>query len=194
MTRVIELPPLPEPVASFTEIQAASARAQARSLAAGVPPVLRLSLLQSRRWACVALEDELEGEAAARLAHACSAAGFQSGWAAEVPWTAGERVPDICRFDVSTRAFQTVSKTLYIGSCFVMSEAGGGFALASDGDLYWMVAGPAAFVERAAALPIDEAVARFGAFAANYASTTLPGSILRTVHATVVAASAAAYV
>jgi hypothetical protein len=185
------LPPPEDFPAECSSAEAASLLAGARALAHSVPPVLRSDLLKARRWACVALEDELEGDAVSRLAQACAAHGFLSGWSAEIPWAADGRTPATHRFAISARAFQFLSKDAYIGSCFVLAETAGGFALASDGDLYWMVAGPIGFVEHAAGQPIGDALTRFGRTALSYGNT-VAGSRLAEVQAVALAACGAA--
>ncbi len=57
---------------------------------------------------------------------------------------------------------QAVTKDICLGSCYVLAEANGRFAVASDGDLYWMLAGSDDFVRSALGRSVTEQAAAFG--------------------------------
>lgn len=165
--------------------------AAAQALVADIPPVFRPDVLKARRWVCVAMEDELERETAARLAQACAAHGFAAGWSLEFPWEPGDWVPTANHVALSPAGLEAVSKDVCIGSCFVLVEALDRFAVTSDGDLYCMLAGPRPFVEAALGTTVEAQLLAFGKNVEDYgASGARFGSILRAVQAVAVAACA----
>lgn len=166
--------------------------ATAKLLVEGVPPMFRSDFLKARRWACVAIEDELERDAAVQLAQTCAAHGLVAGWSLEIPWKLGTWTPAAHRFALSSTGFQALSKDAYLGSCFVLAEEESRFAVTSDGDLYWMLAGPRAFVETALGVSIAEQLHKFGKLAEAYATNgSLAGQRLAAVQAVAVASCAA---
>ncbi len=155
------------PVA-LSAVEAKKRIAAAQSLVVDVPPVFRLSVLQAHRWVCVALEDELDSEAARKLAEACAAAGFVRGWSVEVPWTTEQHVIASHRLPLTADAIQSVTRDAYLGSCYVLGEEADGFAVASDGDLYWMLAGPRNFVEASIGHSVAAQLSAFDKLVASY--------------------------
>ncbi len=164
--------------------------AAARLLVEGVPPVFCFDVLKARRWACVAVEDELENGAAARLAQACAAHGLVAGWSLEIPWEPGPWTPAAHRFTLSATGFTALSKDAYLGSCFVLAEDESRFAVTSDGDLYWMLAGPQTFVEAALGVSVETQLQTFSRVVRAY-DGSLAGQRLAAVQMVAVAACAA---
>ena len=156
------------PITALTDAERSQWTAAVQTLVEGVPPIFRLDALQVRGWVCVAIEDELQDEAAFRLATACADEGFVSGWSLEVPWTPGNWTPGAHRFALSAAGFVALSKEAYIGSCYLLADDRGGFAVTSDGDLYWMLAGPRMFVEAAIGRSIEAELQAFGRNADAY--------------------------
>ena len=163
--------------------------AAAQLLVEGVPPVFRLDVLKARCWACVAVEDELEGDAAARLAQACATHSLVAGWSLEIPWEPGPWTPAAHRFVLSSTGFTALSKDAYLGSCFVLAEDESRFAVTSDGDLYWMLAGPQTFVEAALGVSVKTQLQIFSRVVKAY-DGSLAGQRLATVQTVAVAAYA----
>ena len=164
----------------------------AQLLVEGVPPVFRLDALRERRWACVAIEDELEGDAAEQLACACARHGLVAGWSVEIPWKPGIWTPAAHSFALSAADIQALSKNAYLGSCFVLAENEGCFAITSDGDLYWMLAGPQAFVETVLGVSIEAQLQVFNKNVGLYAGAgSLAGQRLAIAQAVAIAACAA---
>ena len=156
----------------------------AQALAVGIPPVFRLDALRRKRWVCVAIEDELEGEATDRLGAACLGAGFGHGWAVEVPWSAEHTVSDAWRLPLTPAGLRTVAKDVLIGSGFVIGEMSNRFAVASSGDLYWALAGDPAFVEAAVGQTLQAQLDEFESSVAAYSSAgSLAGPRLAAVQA-----------
>ena len=162
----------------------------ARDLAVGIPSVFRLDALRRKRWVCVAIEDELDGEATDRLGAACLRAGFGHGWAVEVPWSAEHTVSDAYHLPLTPAGLRTVAKEVLIGSGFVIGEMSTRFAVASDGDLYWALAGDPAFVEAAVGQTLQAQLDEFERVVTAYNSGSDPqdrwrlaGSILAAVQA-----------
>lgn len=169
--------------------------AAAQLLVEGVPPVFRLDVLKARHWACVAIEDELEDDAAAQLAQACAAHGLVAGWSLEIPWEPGTWTPAAHRFALSSIGFQALSKDAYLGSCFVLAEDESRFAVTSDGDLYWMLAGPRTFVEAALGVSVETQLQTFSRVIKAYAKNgSLAGQRLAAAQTVAVVACAAVQV
>ena len=167
------------PIAAASTSEAAHWTAAALRLVEQVPPVFRLNAVQARAWVCVAIDDELEGKAAERLARACTAFSFTSGWSLEIPWTPGGWTPGAHRFVPSAPEFVAMSKGAYIGSCSLLMDDAEGYAATSDGDLYWMLAGPRAFVEEAIGRSVEAEMEAFGRSVDAYGGeATIAGRVL----------------
>ena len=140
------------------------------SLVKGVPPVFCSSFLKLHQWICVGIEDELEGEAVCKLAKACADAGFTHGWSVEIPWNAEQEIVASYQHRLTDIDIKSVTKNAYLGSCYVIVEESLQFAVASDGDLYWMLAGPQAFVEASIDCSVKMQLSAFDAVVASYNS------------------------
>lgn len=146
------------------------------SFVEGVPPIFRLEALASRDWVCVAVEDELTGSAARQVAVACADAEFTKAESIDIPWEQ-RLTPIVPRLhDMTASDLESLRWDHFIGSCYVTIETMGRFAIATDGDAYWMLAGPLAFVEAAIGCPIAIQVERFQQVVAAYSRD--PASIL----------------
>ena len=82
-------------------------------------------------------------------------------------------MPAAYSFALSSADIQTVSKDAHLGSCFVLSENEGRFTITSDGDLYWMLAGPQAFVEDALGVSVEVQLQTFSKNVDLYADAGL---------------------
>ena len=160
----------------------------AQALAVGIPPVFRLDALRQKRWVCVAIEDELDRGSAAMLGAACIEAEFGHGWAVEVPWSAEDKVSAAYHLPLTPEGLETVARDVLIGSGFVIGEMSTRFAVASDGDLYWALAGDPAFVEAAVGQTLQAQLDKFERVVTAYNSGSDPqdrwrlaGSILAAV-------------
>lgn len=152
--------------------------------------MFRLDVLKARRWACAVVEDELERDAAAQLAQTCAAHSVVAGWSLEIPWEPGLWTPAAHRFAVSATGFTALSKDAYLGSCFVLVEDESRFSVTSDGDLYWMLAGPQTFVEAALGMSVETQLQNFSRLVKAYAGS-LAGQRLAAAQLDAVAACAA---
>jgi len=140
----------------------------AHSLVEGLPPMFRLGELRRRHWVCVAVEDELVDEAASRLASACAERGFAEIWSVELPSSPAIPTTDVRRTKLTVESIEELRNDIYLGSCYVLIEAQGRFAVATDGDMYWMLAGPRDFVEAALGCRIETQSIRFRAVVEAY--------------------------
>lgn len=113
----------------------------------GIPPVINPIMLEKHNWVCVGIEDELEGEAASKFARACANANFVNGWSLEIPWDSKQENVSSHYLSFSEKSIKNLTKGEYIGSCYIIVEDLSRFVITSDGDLYWMLAGPRRFVE-----------------------------------------------
>ena len=120
------------------------------------------------------MEDELEGFAAERLAVACADAGFVSGWAIEIPWTPIQRIVSASRLALTAQAIQALAKDVCLASCYLLVEDSQRFAVASDGDAYWMLGGNRTFIEAVTGTTVEQQLARFQEVAQSY---NQPGSL-----------------
>ena len=169
---------------TLSDEEATRHRAAAAVFADGVPPVLRVSAMAERGWLCVAVEDELDGPAADRLANACAAAHYTAGWSVEIPWNPSQAITNASRLALTARAIESVARDICLGSPFVLMEEAYRFALASDGDLCWMLAGERAFVEAAIDATVEQQLAKFEQVVQAYSkSGSLAGMGLNAVHA-----------
>lgn len=119
----------------------------ASALANGMPQTRQVEEPRKRRWSCVAFEDELEAQASKKLSIACKRHGFGTGYWLELAWTPSDRKPLAYGSDFSCDSIEGVSREKLFGSGFFMNELSSHFAVASDGDLYWILAGPIGFIQ-----------------------------------------------
>ena len=162
--------------------------AAAALLTEGVPPVFRADALVPLGWVAVAVEDELEGDAAARLAQACIEMGPTSAWAIELPRPPANWTRSAFRVPVTAEGLEAVGKDGLIGSAYVLVEDASRFAVASSGDLYWMLAGPRKFIEAALGASVTELHKTFRKVVDIYGGeATLAGQRLGAAHAVALA-------
>ena len=154
-----------------------------------IPPILRTDVKKERNWLSAAIEDELMGPCTVRLAAACAEAGYRSAWSVEIPWNSAQSIVDASRLSLEAETIEKLTREVCLGSCFLLVEDDQRFAIASDGDLYWMIAGDRRFVEAAIGNTIERQIEIFGEVARKYSEgSSLAGPRLTAVHTATIAA------